>query len=95
MRSPVCFPFKQGKDGGLMEWYYDEKGFDKHHRHVSHLYALHPANLIDVERTPDLASYAKNTLKNRGDGGTGWSLGWKINFWARLRDKNKVIELNQ
>lgn len=90
---PRLLPFKQGKDGGLMEWYYDEKGFDKHHRHVSHLYALHPANLIDVERTPDLASYAKNTLKNRGDGGTGWSLGWKINFWARLRDKNKVIKL--
>lgn len=86
-------PFKQGKDGGLMEWYYDEKSVDKHHRHVSHLYALHPSNIIDIERTPQLAEYAKNTLKNRGDNGTGWSLGWKINFWARLRDKDKVIKL--
>ena len=90
---PRLLPFKQGKDGGLMEWYYDEKGFDKHHRHVSHLYALHPANIIDVDRTPELASYARKTLENRGDGGTGWSLGWKINFWARLRDKDKVIKL--
>ncbi len=90
---PKLLPLRQGKDGGLMEWYYDEKGFDKHHRHVSHLYALHPANLIDVDRTPELASYAKKTLENRGDGGTGWSLGWKINFWARLRDKDKVIKL--
>lgn len=90
---PRLLPLKQGKDGGLMEWYYDEKGFDKHHRHVSHLYALHPSNLIDVERTPELASYARKTLENRGDGGTGWSLGWKINFWARLRDKDKVIKL--
>ena len=90
---PHLLPLKQGKDGGLMEWYYDEKGFDKHHRHVSHLYALYPANIIDVERTPELASYARKTLENRGDGGTGWSLGWKINFWARLRDKDKVIKL--
>lgn len=90
---PHLLPLKQGKDGGLMEWYYDEKGFDKHHRHVSHLYGLHPANLIDVDRTPELALYARKTLENRGDGGTGWSLGWKINFWARLRDKDKVIKL--
>ncbi len=86
-------PFKISKTGGLYEWYEDEKGFDKHHRHVSHLYALHPANIIDIERTPDLAEAAKRTLEIRGDHGTGWSLGWKINFWARLRDKDKVIKL--
>ena len=86
-------PYKIGKDGGLYEWYNDETGFDKHHRHVSHLYSLFPANLIDVDKTPELAEAARMTLKNRGDGGTGWSLGWKINFWARLRDKDKVIRL--
>lgn len=90
---PRLLPFKQGKDGGLMEWYYDENTAEKHHRHVSHLYALHPANLIDIEHTPELAEYARKTLENRGDNGTGWSLGWKINFWARLRDKDKVIKL--
>lgn len=86
-------PFKISKTGGLYEWYEDEKGFDKHHRHVSHLYALHPANIIDVEKTPELAKAAQRTLEIRGDHGTGWSLGWKINFWARLRNKDKVIKL--
>ncbi len=86
-------PLKQGKDGGLMEWYYDETAVDMQHRHVSHLYALHPAELIDLDRSPELADFAKKTLENRGDNGTGWSLGWKINLWARLRDSDKVIKL--
>jgi alpha-L-fucosidase 2 len=86
-------PYRKGSKGQLLEWYEDETGFDPHHRHVSHLYSLHPANIIDVDKTPELAQAARKTLELRGDGGTGWSLGWKINFWARLRDKNKVITL--
>ncbi|HMP41334.1 MAG TPA: hypothetical protein PKA05_13200, partial [Roseiflexaceae bacterium] len=59
---------------------------DPQHRHVSHLYGLHPGRQITAEGTPDLFAAAKRTLELRGDGGTGWSLAWKINFWARLAD---------
>lgn len=90
---PKLLPFKTGSKGQLLEWYDDVKGFDPHHRHVSHLYALHPAHLIDYDETPELVDAAKRTLEIRGDDGTGWSLGWKINFWARLRDKEKVLTL--
>ncbi len=86
-------PFRTGSKGQLLEWYKDEVGFDPHHRHVSHLYSLFPADLINVDDTPELAQAARRTLEIRGDNGTGWSLGWKINFWARLRDKDKVIKL--
>ncbi|MBR6531186.1 MAG: glycoside hydrolase family 95 protein [Clostridia bacterium] len=86
-------PFRTGSKGQLLEWYKDEVGFDQHHRHVSHLYALFPSDLINVDDTPELAQAARRTLELRGDNGTGWSLGWKINFWARLRDKDKVIKL--
>ncbi|MBQ8575552.1 MAG: glycoside hydrolase family 95 protein [Clostridia bacterium] len=86
-------PYRIGSKGELLEWYKDVVGFDQHHRHVSHLYSLFPANLINVDDTPELAQAARRTLELRGDNGTGWSLGWKINFWARLRDKDKVIKL--
>ena len=86
-------PYRTGAQGQLLEWYKDEKGFDPHHRHVSHLYSLHPANIIDIDKTPELVKAARRTLEIRGDGGTGWSLGWKINFWARLRDKDQVVKL--
>ncbi|MCL1952382.1 MAG: hypothetical protein FWF60_06100, partial [Oscillospiraceae bacterium] len=62
-------------------------------RHVSHLLALHPMRLIDADRTPDLAAAARRTLELRGDEGTGWSLGWKISFWARLRDGDHALRL--
>ena len=90
---PRLLPFRTGKDGRLLEWYREEVEEDIHHRHVSHLYALHPANLISAEKTPDLAEAARKTLETRGDDGTGWSLGWKINFWARLRDGNRALRL--
>ena len=86
-------PFKIGSKGQLLEWYEELPEAEPHHRHVSHLYALHPANLIDAEKTPELAEACKRTLELRGDDGTGWSLGWKINFWARLRDGNHALEL--
>ncbi len=87
------YPLKIGKDGRLMEWYDEMPDFEVAHRHVSHLYALHPAHEITHEKSPALIEACKETLKVRGDDGTGWSLGWKINFWARLRDGNHALKL--
>ncbi len=86
-------PFRIGSKGQLLEWYLEEKDCDPHHRHTSHLYGLHPANLITKEETPDLFEACKKSLEIRGDDGTGWSLGWKINFWARLLDGDHALIL--
>ncbi|MEN2401812.1 glycoside hydrolase family 95 protein [Flavobacterium sp. MC2016-06] len=86
-------PFKIGSKGQLQEWYKDFEEEDPHHRHTSHLYALHPANLISPLKTPELAAAAKKTLELRGDDGTGWSLAWKVNMWARLLDGNHAYTL--
>ena len=86
-------PFKIGSKGQLQEWYKDFEDEDPHHRHTSHLYALHPANLISPLNTPQLAEAAKKTLELRGDDGTGWSLAWKVNMWARLLDGNHAYKL--
>ncbi len=80
------YSFQVGHKGNLQEWYRDFEDVDPHHRHVSHLYALHPAHEISVLKTPALAAAAKRTLELRGDDGTGWSLAWKVNMWARLLD---------
>ncbi|MGC4102173.1 glycoside hydrolase family 95 protein [Ferruginibacter sp.] len=80
------YPFAIGSKGQLQEWYRDYEDVDPHHRHVSHLYALYPANLISPVTTPELSAAAKRSLEIRGDEGTGWSLAWKVNFWARLLD---------
>lgn len=92
-KQPKLLPFKIGAKGDLLEWYEDVEWCEPHHRHVSHLYALHPARLINHEDTPELIEAAKKTLEYRGDNGTGWSLGWKINFWARLWDGNHALKL--
>ena len=89
---PRIRPLATGPQGELMEWNEPKSDWDPHHRHVSHLYALHPARLI----TPDkdaLFAACKRTLEIRGDNGTGWSLAWKINFWARLLDGNHALKL--
>ena len=75
------------------EWLEDYREVDVHHRHVSHLYGLHPANLISPLRTPDLAEACRVTLNRRGDEATGWSRAWKMNFWARLGDGNRAWKL--
>lgn len=85
--------FKIGSDGQLLEYDDDYPESEPHHRHVSHLYALHPARLITVDETPELAKACRRTLERRGDNGTGWSLGWKINFWARLMDGDHALKL--
>jgi alpha-L-fucosidase 2 len=88
-------PPQIGKAGQLMEWEgdWDMNSDDMHHRHVSHLYALHPGNQITALGTPALAAAAKKTLELRGDDGTGWSKAWKINFWARLRDGDHAAKI--
>jgi len=82
-----------GSDGRLMEWREEFKETEPTHRHVSHLYMLHPGNQIDPQKTPDLAAAVRRSLDVRTDIGTGWSLAWKINFWARLHDGNRAYQL--
>ncbi|MDO3387750.1 glycoside hydrolase N-terminal domain-containing protein [Gilvimarinus sp. SDUM040013] len=79
-----------GSWGQLQEWKEDRDDPESKHRHVSHLYALHPGRTITPATTPDLAQAAKVSLNARGDGGTGWSQAWKVNFWARLEDGNRA-----
>ncbi len=82
-----------GQFGQLQEWLEDKDDPDNKHRHVSHLWGLHPGNEIHPLITPELAEACKVTLSQRGDGGTGWSLAWKINFWARLLDGDHSFAL--
>ena len=78
-------PYQIGSKGQLLEWQEEFIEPEPQHRHISHLYGLHPGSQI-TPATPDLFAAAKRSLELRGDGGTGWSKAWKINFWARLRD---------
>ena len=87
------FPPTIGKWGQLQEWKEDVDNPNNKHRHVSHLYALHPGKQITVENTPGLAEAAKVSINARGDDGTGWSLAWKVNFWARLKDGDRAYKL--
>ncbi len=84
-RSKIS-PNKIGRHGQLQEWTVDKDNPKNQHRHVSHLWGLHPGREIHPLTTPKLAEACKVTLAHRGDAGTGWSRGWKINFWARLLD---------
>lgn len=86
-------PMQIGKWGQLQEWMYDWDNPDDHHRHVSHLYGLFPSNQISPYRTPELFSAAKKSLVARGDESTGWSMGWKVNLWARFLDGNHAYNL--
>jgi alpha-L-fucosidase 2 len=79
-------PPKIGRWGQLQEWETDRDDPKDQHRHVSHLFALHPGRQITATGTPALFAAAQVSLKARGDGGTGWSRAWKINFWARFQD---------
>jgi alpha-L-fucosidase 2 len=79
-------PYRIGSKGQLQEWQHDFNEPEPRHRHVSHLYGLHPGNQISQDNTPDLMQATARTLELRGDEATGWSMGWKINLWARLLD---------
>ncbi|MBG9377033.1 glycoside hydrolase family 95 protein [Panacibacter sp. DH6] len=88
-------PMHVGKHGQLQEWLDDIDDPNDHHRHISHLYGLFPSAQISPYRTPQLYSAAKNTLLQRGDVSTGWSMGWKVNWWARMLDGNHAYQLIQ
>ncbi|MFJ5543297.1 glycosyl hydrolase family 95 catalytic domain-containing protein [Micromonospora chalcea] len=86
-------PSRVGSRGNVQEWLADWVETERTHRHVSHLYGLHPGNQITKRGTPALYEAARRTLELRGDDGTGWSLAWKINFWARLEDGARAHKL--
>ncbi|MCP2356602.1 alpha-L-fucosidase 2 [Nonomuraea thailandensis] len=86
-------PTKTGSRGNIQEWLYDWIEPEADHRHVSHLYGLHPGNQITRRGTPALHTAARRTLELRGDDGTGWSLAWKINYWARLEEGSRAHAL--
>ncbi|UPK67230.1 glycosyl hydrolase family 95 catalytic domain-containing protein [Chitinophaga filiformis] len=92
MREHLLKP-KIGKWGQLQEWETDRDDPNDKHRHVSHLFALHPGRQISVTQTPELAQAAKVSLNARGDESTGWSMAWKINFWARLQDGDHAYKI--
>lgn len=90
---PKIAPNKIGRLGQLQEWMEDKDDPKVKHRHVSHLWGMHPGSEINWIETPDLMKAARQSLIFRGDEGTGWSLGWKINFWARFLDGNRTYKL--
>ena len=86
-------PYQIGRYGQLMEWSSDIDAPKDEHRHVNHLFGLHPGHTLSPITTPELAQAAKVVLEHRGDGATGWSMGWKLNQWARLHDGNHAYML--
>lgn len=93
MLLPRLKGFAIGRNGELLEWAENVQEEDIHHRHISHLYPLHPARMINVEDTPEFAQACRTTLNRRGDESTGWAMGWRINTWARLGDGDRALHL--
>ena len=85
--------YQIGKKGNLQEWYYDWNDEDPQHRHQSHLFGLFPGHQITPYNNPELASACRKTLEIKGDETTGWSIGWRINLWARLGDGNHAYKM--
>ncbi len=92
-KKAKLYPLHIGSKGNLQEWYKDFQDVDPKHRHISHLFGLHPGRQISALIAPAFAAAAKKTLEIRGDEGTGWSKAWKINFWARLLDGDHAYSL--
>ena len=90
---PQIKPLYLNDDGTLAEWSGNEEESDIHHRHTSHLYGLFPGNGMSLKSTPKLAAACRKTLEKRGDDGTGWSLAWKANLWAYLKDGEHALKL--
>ena len=86
-------PYRVGRYGQLMEWSKDIDDPKDEHRHVNQLFGLHPGHTVSPVTTPELAEASKVVLNHRGDGATGWSMGWKLNQWARLHDGNRAYKL--
>lgn len=87
------YPYKVGQYGQLQEWYEDIDVYGDRHRHTNHLFGLHPGRSIDVNTDTILANACRETLRQRGDEATGWSMGWKLNHWARLQDGDHAYTL--
>ena len=87
------YPPRIGQHGQLQEWWQDWDNPDDHHRHTSHLFGLHPGRQITRTGTPALFAAAQRSLELRGDGGTGWSMAWKVNFWARFGDGDHALRM--
>jgi alpha-L-fucosidase 2 len=86
-------PMQIGRHNQLQEWYEDWDSPNDHHRHISHLWGLYPGYQVSAHATPALFEAARNTLLQRGDASTGWSMGWKVCFWARMLDGNHALKL--
>lgn len=88
-------PHRIGRAGQLQEWQqdWDMDAPELHHRHVSHLYALHPSSQVNVRDTPELAAAARRSLEIRGDEATGWGIGWRLNLWARLGEAERAYRV--
>ena len=86
-------PTRIGSDGRILEWLEEYKEAEPTHRHVSHLWGLYPGHEISPRRSPDLAAAARQSLEARGDAGTGWSIAYKLNLWARLRDGDRCEKI--
>ena len=92
LRSRIA-PNQIGRYGQLQEWLEDKDNPNNEHRHVSHLFGLHPGKEITRRGTPELFGAARKSLEFRGDGGTGWSMAWKVNFWARSEDGDHAYKM--
>ncbi len=90
---PRLDPYRISPDGRLQEWFRDFPEEEVNHRHVSHLYPLFPGDAFHPDLTPEWAEACRKSLEKRGDDGTGWSLAWKVNLWARLQDGNHAWKL--
>lgn len=86
-------PMQIGQYSQLQEWFDDWDDPSDHHRHISHLWGLYPGRQISPYRTPELYEAARNTLAQRGDHSTGWSMGWKVCYWARMLDGDHALKL--
>lgn len=92
-KLPRLLPYQVGAQGQIQEWMYDFRETEPHHRHLSHLVGLYPGDQLTYSRTPELMEAARRTLELRGDEATGWSMGWKINLWARMQDGNHAYRI--
>jgi len=87
------YPYHIGQYGQLQEWFKDWDDPNDKHRHLSHLFGLYPGSQVTLSASPELAAAAKQSLIHRGDISTGWSMAWKINWWARLQDGDHAYKI--
>ena len=93
LAKAALHPYQVGHKGNLQEWFYDWEDQEPKHRHQSHLFGLYPGHQISPLQTPELAAACRRTLEIKGDETTGWSKGWRINLWARLRDGEHAYKM--